>query len=354
MTESPKLLVVELWGLGDLTFASPVLQKFLARGEVHLVGKPYATSLLRPSFPSLRFTSFEAPWTRYVGKYRLLHWNWAELFRTIRHLRREKFDAAISVRSDPRDHLFMWLTGARRRYGYPTAGSRIFLTHPLSRRRAKQHRVEDWREIGRALDLPEMDTAEPRLAHSQYATASVDAIFRAVHKPVLCLHTGARIGVRRWPEKHFARIVSHLRRHFDFHLLLIPDPDGFGSDLAPLADTFVEKLTVGELIDVLGRSDLLLCNDSGPAHLAASCGRPVIAIFGPSDPDCFRPWGRDHHVVIRDICPWRPCFDYCKFLEPHCMTKLLPDLVWPEIHEHIRHLIARGVVTDRLHKPVAA
>src|SRR5207302_11451056 len=102
---------------------------------------------------------------------------------------------------------------------------------------------------------------------------------------------------------------------------------------------------------VLGRSALLRCNDSGPGHLAACCGRPTIAVFGPSGPDWFRPWGDILKVIIRDICPWRPCFDYCKFSEPHCMTKLLPEAVWPEIHQHINRLIGWRILTAQIEKP---
>ena len=134
---------------------------------------------------------------------------------------------------------------------------------------------------------------------------------------------------------------------------MIPDPDGYGSSLAPLADWVLPDLTLSGLADVLSRVDLLLCNDSGPAHLAAAFGRPTIPIFGPSEPAWFRPWGTQHKVIIRDFCPWRPCFDYCTFPEPYCMTKLLPNRVWPEIREHLHHLIASGVLPRALIQPDA-
>ncbi len=345
-----KMLIMELWGLGDLTFATPVIREAQKNFDVTLLGKGYARELLHPSFPSVEFIHYDAPWTAYLGKYDLWKWNWGELLRLIFRLRREHFNIAMSVRNDPRDHLFMWLIGAGERYGYPRHGSRIFLTHPLQRRQPKQHKVEDWREIGAAIGLPGMESADPGLRTRGYFSDKVESLFAEITKPVVCLHTGARIAVRRWPEEYFGEIIKRLRRHFDFHLVLIPEPDGYGSGLAPLANTFIRKLSVRELVDVLCRSDLLLCNDSGPAHIAACCGRPAIPIFGPSDPDWFRPWGDIHKVIIRDICPWRPCFDYCKFREPHCMTKLLPDTVWPEIQRHIMHLISDGALTSRLMK----
>jgi len=345
-----KLLVLEFWGLGDLTFSTPLLQAAVSRFAVTLVGKAHARPLLAPTFPGMRFIGYDAPWSAYRGKYDLRKWNWPELLMLVTRLRRERFDAAVSVRNDPRDHLLMRMVGAGRRYGFPRRGSHLFLTNPRLRSRVKQHKVEDWRDLGRALDLPGMETAEPRLDHSQYRTSLGDQVFAGLRKPVVCLHPGARIAVRRWPEPYFEQVIHKLRQTFDFHLILVPDPDGYGSTLVPLADTVLRPLTIRELVDVLGRTDLLLCNDSGPGHLAASCGRPAIPIFGPTDPDWFRPWGDIHHLVIRDICPIRPCFDYCRFPEPYCLTRLLPQEAWPEIGAHIRYLISRGVLPRELQR----
>jgi heptosyltransferase-2 len=336
-----KLLVLEFWGLGDLTFSTPLLQAASPEYEVTLVGKAHARPLLGPTFPQMRFVSYDAPWSAYRGKYDPRRWNWIELMMLILRLRRERFDAALSVRNDPRDHLLMRLVGAKRRYGFPRRGSQFLLTHPRRRTRLKQHKVEDWRDLGRALELPGMDTAQPRLEHAHYRTPLGEQVYAGIRKPVICLHPGARIAVRRWPEPYFETVIRELRQEFDFHLILVPDPDGYGSSLVPLADTVLRPLTIRELVDVLGRVDLLLCNDSGPGHLAASCGKPAIPIFGPTDPDWFRPWGDLHHLVIRDICPLRPCFDYCRFPEPYCLTKLKPQEASPEINAHIRNLIDR-------------
>ena len=346
----PKLLILEFWGLGDLTFSIPLLRAARERYEITLVGKEHARPLLGPTFPDIHFLAYDAPWSAYSGKYNLWKWDLRELLTLIQRMRAERFDIAVSVRNDPRDHLLMWLIGARERYGFPLKGSSHFLTHPLERSKDKQHKVEDWRDLGRALALPGMDTADPELDHARYRTDTADEMLAGITKPIVCLHPGARIAVRRWPEEYFGRIVEKLRQHYDFHLVLIPDPDGYGGGLAPMADTVLRPLTVPELVDVLGRIDLLLCNDSGPGHLAACCGRPAIPIFGPTDPEWFHPWGDIHKIIIRDICPWRPCFDYCKFSEPYCMTKLLPDYAWPEIHEHIRALIQRGVITPAIVK----
>jgi ADP-heptose:LPS heptosyltransferase len=103
-----KLLVLELWGLGDLTFSTPMLRAAVARYDVTLVGKAHAKPLLAATFPTIQFIAYDAPWSAYRGKYRLWAWRWPLLLGLINRLRCAHFDAAVSVRNDPRDHFLMW------------------------------------------------------------------------------------------------------------------------------------------------------------------------------------------------------------------------------------------------------
>jgi heptosyltransferase-2 len=333
-----------LWGIGDLVLATTLISAATRQYEVHLLAKPHARELLQPTFPDVVFHDFVAPWTAHRGKYRLWAWPWPTVLSLVWRLWRQKYSAAVSVRPDPRDHFLMWLAGARRRLGFPTKGSGTLLTDRLAAR-PEQHRVESWRVIGFALRLEGIDSSEPQLTADRYTTPRVDGALGERSRPLVCLHAGAAVSVRRWPEWHFEAIVRKLRDKFDFHLLLIPDFDGFGAKLSPLADTVLKSPSLRELIDVMSRADLVLCNDSGPMHIAAACGRSVIPFFGPGNPDWFRPWGAKHRMIIRDICPLRPCFDYCAFPENYCLTKLLPDDVWPEVEQHVRGLLASHVVT---------
>jgi ADP-heptose:LPS heptosyltransferase len=338
----PKLLIFELWGIGDLVLTTTLIAEAQAHYEVHLLAKPHATELLAPSFPDLIFHTFDAPWTAFYGKYRLWQWSWGALTRLVFKLRREKFDAAVSIRTDPRDHLLMWLVRSRQRHGFPIKGSQVFLTHRMVRGEQKQHKVNDWRSVGASLSLSKMNSAEPRIFGERYRTPRIETLLRDTTDPIVCLHAGARIAVRRWPSTYFEQIIRRLRECFRFHLLLIPDLDGFGANLEPLADQVLTQLSLRQMVGALSRSDLLLCNDSGPMHVAAASGCPVIAFFGPTDPGWFYPWGDANKIIIQDICPYRPCFDYCRFKEPYCLTKLLPEYAWPQVHQHIMTLIGRG------------
>jgi ADP-heptose:LPS heptosyltransferase len=341
-----KLLVVELWGIGDLILSTPFLERVVDKYEVLLVGKPHASATLGRTYPQLKFIEWDAPWTAFRGKYWFWRWEWRTLFKVVYQLRSWRADVAVSVRKDPRDHFLMWLVRARKRVGFGVHGSEIFLTDLLSFPRDKtRHVVEDWFAIARHLAPQNGDKQlQVRLHHRSYVVHGSRNLLLRPDRPVLCLHVGARIHVRRWPENYFAELIQKLREEFNFHLLLMPDPDGYGRSLATMADEVADNLTVEQLITVIGVADLLISNDSAPAHIAAACGTPVIAIFGPTDPVRFRPWGEPEHVVIRDICPYRPCFDYCHFPEPFCLTRLHPKDVWFEIRDYVLKLIASDIL----------
>ena len=320
------LLVIELWGIGDLTMATPLLAAAADTYDVTLLAKPHARALLSATFPRMTFIEWEAPWTAFTGKYRWWRWKWRALWAVVAALRQGRFDVAVSSRpADPRDHLLMWLAGIPRRIGYPYRRTPGLLTDSIDDRPATRHVVEDWRALADRLGLN--DTLEPHLNGSAYP-----ATFREpTGKPVLGLHAGARMAVRRWPEAYFAETIRRLRTRFDFDLLLIPDPDGYGLGLSPLADRVIEALPLPDLVGVLASCAMLLCNDSGPGHVAAACGRPVLAVFGPTDPIRYSPWGTRAQVVMRNLCPHRPCQDHCRFPEPYCLTRLAVDDVWPDI-----------------------
>src|SRR5512133_3443090 len=75
----PSLLVVELWGMGDLVIATPFLQAASRKYTVTLLAKSYAHDLQRRFWPDVRVVDFHAPWTAFRHKYHLLRWPWRKL-----------------------------------------------------------------------------------------------------------------------------------------------------------------------------------------------------------------------------------------------------------------------------------
>ena len=156
MKNLPKLLVLELWGLGDLAIASSFINKATQSFQVTVVAKSYAHDLRPLLWPDAKVLSWHAPWTAFRGKYRFDRWPWKSLHQTLSTLRSQRFDVAVSARWDPRDHLFMWFTKASQRVGFPRRGSQWFLTQGIPMPPDQAHRFNQWSLVGQRIgvDVP--------------------------------------------------------------------------------------------------------------------------------------------------------------------------------------------------------
>src|SRR5205809_3101860 len=88
----PKLLVVELWGLGDLVIATPFLQAASEHYSVTVLAKPYPGDLQARLWTAVTVVPFVAPWTAFKHKYRLQVWPWTEVLRQRRQMAAERFE----------------------------------------------------------------------------------------------------------------------------------------------------------------------------------------------------------------------------------------------------------------------
>lgn len=343
------VLILEFWGLGDAIIMTPLLQALRAQNvSVTVACKPGSAKLLSPSYPEVEYVTADMPWTAFRGKYHLWKWDWKSLAAYFHGLRRRNFDVVLSVRPDPRDQMLMWLMGIRRRIGFKTHFSNVFLTDVLSPPVEPRPVAENWMALQKYL-FPGTITYPPALRSGSYPNLDILSKLSA-NQPVIGLHTGARIPVRRWATDKFRELIIRLRKEYQFSLLLFPDLDGYGGDLEDLADVTLYNTDLEHLVGAISHCDLLICNDSAPAHIADALGVNVISVFGPTDPIRFRPYSPRNLVVIRDICPHRPCFDYCRFAEPYCLSKLEVSEIWPEVAHHLNELISSGGLLAHLRK----
>jgi heptosyltransferase-2 len=304
----PKLLVLQLWQLGDLAIASPFLRAASAKYEVTLVAKPYAGELRERFWPEVKVFPFVAPWTAFKGKYHVLSWPWREIYRLQRQLSAERFAIGLSARWDPRDHVILALVRARARLGFPRVGSGKFLTRPLARPEPEAHVAESWRALADALglELPPRDFAPPV------------PVGRA--RDIL-VHTGARHTIRVWPLERYRNLVLWLRGK-GYRVQVACDASQKDWWQQAGEREVAMPATVTELLDLIDRTGLLVGNDSGPGHLAALAGVPTFSIFGPQLPEWFVPVHPKAVFVEGKACPYKPCADSCRFREPVCITRI--------------------------------
>jgi heptosyltransferase-2 len=322
----PKLLIVELWGMGDLVIATPFLRAAAERFDVTLLAKPYALDLQRRLWPDIRVVTFIAPWTAFKNKYHLWQWPWLEIFRLRRRLACDRFDFGLSARltrsgGDPRDHLLLKLIGAKERIGFSSIGSRIFLTQTVARPDPEAHRYESWRVMADALKIelpPRGQISIP--AKKNYGT--------------ILIHTGAGQPVRVWPLENYRKLAARLRQK-NFSVQIACDPDQRGWWLKSGETNVVTPATVTELVELTDRAGVFIGSDSGPGHLAAFCGVPTFTIFGPQLPEWFAPLHPHSEWIEGKVCPYLPCSDYCRFPEPFCIRNVTEDEVWARVEKFV-------------------
>jgi heptosyltransferase-2 len=318
VAEKPKLLVLELWGLGDLVIATPFLRAASEKFAVTLLAKPYALELRSRLWPEIQVLPFIAPWTAFHSKYHFWRWPWREIMQLRRRLVAEKFDYAVSARWDPRNHFVMKFSGARERLGFPRLKSERLLTRPLNRPGPQAHRGELWRTVGHALGLDfkvDQETISPHTSPS----------------PLALVHTGARLPVRVWPLENFHDLANRLRGK-NIPVQIVCDPDQLAwwqrkgeQPVCPRDVTALAALIKG--------AGIFIGNDSGPGHLAAVCGLPTFTIFGPQLFEWFAPLSPSAEALDGKACPYKPCSDYCRFARPFCLDDIKVDEVWERVEK---------------------
>ena len=164
-------------------------------------------------------------------------------------------------------------------------------------------------------------------------------------KKRIAIAPGARWETKQWPPEFFAaaavRIAARLPE-YEFVLLGSPAEKELCARVMEAAKTvritdLSGETTPGGLVEVIRHSELLICNDSGPMHIAAAAGTPVLALFGPTDPALTGPYGPHCRVI-------QPELDCLGCLSKSCSTERCHSAVGPErLAENAFQLLKQGV-----------
>jgi len=151
------------------------------------------------------------------------------------------------------------------------------------------------------------------------------------------LAVGARWETKRWRTTHFAALAAHALKRFGGSVILLGGPDDRELSQAvaqsvhfPVLD-LTEQTTLPELAAVLARADVVIANDSGPLHLAAALGRPVVAPYTCTKIVGHGPYSSQSGAVESRVWCQGSYLAKCSRLE--CMTELTPERLWPALEE---------------------
>jgi len=149
------------------------------------------------------------------------------------------------------------------------------------------HVIEQDVEVAEAVAGDALKPVQPLLPVDAAAEARCDALLAGNEKPVVLLNPGAGWGAKRWPVERYGAVASGLRcRGFLVVVNAGPGEEDLAETIRELSQNsaVVARCTLGQLIALTRRVVLAIAGDTGPLHLACALGKPVVGIFGPTDP----------------------------------------------------------------------
>ena len=245
------------------------------------------------------------------------------LLASARAASRGRFGEAWLLPNSFRSALVPFLARIPQRIGFATDGRAPLLTRGLPPPPRTGHQLRDYDRLLESGGI-EPDLAPPRLAvSSEAADVAAFALAKAglpPNRPLVLLAPGAAFGwTKRWPAERFGRLGRHLlERGFLCAVVIGPGEEPLAEEARVAAGGYLPVL--GADLDPMGiaalaaRAIAVVSNDSGPMHLAAAVGTPVVAFFGPTDPGRTGPTGVTSEVLDRYVfcspcyrkeCPYR-------------------------------------------------
>jgi lipopolysaccharide heptosyltransferase I len=257
--------------------------------------------------------------------------------RFLSRLRRRRFDLVIDLQGLLRTGLMALASGATRRVGLASAreGAVRAYTDVVSDA-GHSHAVDRYWTVAEALGTTHKTIrfqVPVAPAAAQWALAQLDGAPR----PWLMLGVGARWQTKRWPTTHFAALLQQAQQRFGGTAVLVGGPDEtmLAHDTARRLRGPVRNLTgrttLPQLVAVLQLADVMIANDTGPLHLAAALGRPVVAPFTCTQVRLTGPYGQPASAVETQVWCRGSLRKTCDRLE--CMSELTPARLWPLVEE---------------------
>lgn len=348
LSRATRILIVKPSSLGDIVHALPVLAAVRrARPDAHiawLVNTTFAPLL--EGHPLLNeVIGFDR---RRFGRMLRSPRAALEFVRFCGSLRARRFDLVLELQGLFRSGFLAWISGARVRVGF--AGARelgaFFVTHrvaaPAGGRSASssdRHAVA-WNRL--LLERLGVDAAAPEfpLAVRAEETAAARRLLAdagVAADSFTALLPGARWESKRWPATRWARLIDALDAAGGGPCVLLGAPDERGIAQAiratarATAADLVGRTSLRELAAILSLATRVVCCDSGPMHMAAALNRPLVALFGPTNPARTGPY-TDAGQVVRLPLACSPCYErVCPLGHHDCLATLDVDRVMDAI-----------------------
>jgi lipopolysaccharide heptosyltransferase II len=310
-----RVLAVRTDNLGDVLMTTPALAALKATLRCHLtlLASPSGAAAA-PHLPCVDETiAVAAPWSKQS--------RYDPLDAIVRRVRDGRFDAAVIFTTSTQCALpaatLLALAGVPLRLAHARENPYALLTDWVrdDGDRFAQHEVERQlalvRSIGADGGLPRLRFALRR-DDAVAARARLQAAGVAPGRPYVALHPGASAPSRRYAPERFGAAAASIAADTGMPVVVLGGDDDRAAvetvvrgATSPAVRALAGTLTLGELAAVIAEARLLVCNNSGPAHLAAALRTPVVQLYALTNPQ-HTPWGTPARVLNRDV-PCRNC-----------------------------------------------
>ena len=299
-----KFLIIRLGSLGDVVHGIPAaaaLRRRYPQAEIDWLVDPRYVELLN----LVECLDHRIPFDpRDLVGGRSAAWG------TVAGLRRSRYDAVVDLQGLLKSAVLARFVSARRTIGLP----RRLLREPLARLfysetpdpGAAKHVIHQGLALLRPLGVEDETVRFP--ITTPRTSVAAGAVERVGSHEYAIVNPGAAWPNKRWPADRFGAVAASIRQAFGLRSLVL-----WGPDEQPLAEAVAAAssgaavpappTTIADVVALARGARLMVSGDTGPLHLAAAVGTPVVALFGPTFAERNGPWSPDDLVVSRtDRC----------------------------------------------------
>ena len=356
------ILIVKLSAIGDVVHTLPALAALRRRypqAFITWVIEEEAADLIKDHpYLNQMLVSYRKRWLRDLKKGHLKLFG--EMRNFIKKLRSKRYNMIIDFHGLLKSSVIVCLASGERKIGFDSMQelSGLFLNEKVPED-MKKHAVDRYLDLVRYLDnngytlpgegschvptvlednketrefvIPVFEAQEQRVAHLR-ASNGLTGKFVALN-PLALWKT------KLWDNKGFAclcdRIVGELQLPVVFTGTKKKDIIAIQALMTYPSVNLAGETSLRELACLYRQAELVITTDSGPMHIAAAMGTPVVALFGPTDARRTGPYGQRHRVISFEI-PCRPCFQK-KCSTGECMHGITVDVIFNAVNEIIRN-----------------
>ena len=337
MPKFQRILLIKPSSLGDIVHAMP------------------ACAAIRRAYPKARLTWLvKRQWAGLVERIDGVDrvWPVKSTFKgwlsQVPALRTEHFDLVVDLQGLFRSAAIGWLSGSPLLVGFANGreGSPWFYSRRVPVPQSEMHAVDRYLLVAKAVGAVEAGAPE---FHFRIPQTDYDEVDRLLSRSGVtpgtswvAMNVSARWPTKRWPTASFAEVADRLQQEGCGAVVMIGGTEE-RADVAAVRGMMKTSsidlagaTTVGLLPALLSRASLLITNDSGPMHIAAAVGIPVVALFGPTSAARTGPYGVGHRVLATGLS-CRPCLSRtCQNpVQLECLTRISHEQVFAAARDQL-------------------